>query len=371
MINTVGLLLELGNNFRFSSDVCIDDMVRNWRYLYRQQDYFPYIELLPDKKLKVKFCPAKILYGNNLYEITSDDILDVLIALKDILLSAQIVTCPIGLLQAHTYHIDYAKECYIPFSSYILAPALQDIHRGGYYKQAFTFYPDEGHISASSLKLRKVAFYNKTAEILQDRRAPNDLKDTLRNLSGTFYRFECSLKTAKEIRRELAACGVSIKSCCLSELVAPSIIYTVLQKNLTQSIAHWHIPDKPKAIEKVSVWLDKYKHSNTRSLLTDMMCVLACVHAGVEPVRKIIEQHFDKRHARDFMKRFETLELEDVNYLAVFKELFMKEVKALNPVNKTYIDGLERKEIVNEDSTRLFAPILLAIIELFISTPLG
>ena len=371
MIDRVGLLLEPGKDFKFSPNISTDDIIRDWKYLYKQPNYFPYIELLHDKKLQVKFCPAKVLYGNNLYEITSDDVIPVLVHLIKYLRKAHIITCPVSLFYAHVFLIDYAKLCYVPYSSQILGSYLQDIHTGGHYKQAFTFYQDDGHMSASSLKLRKVAFYNKTAEILQDRRAPNDLKDTLKNLPGTFYRFECSLKTAQEIQRELSACGISIKSCCLAELAAPSIIFAVLQKNLTQSIAHWHIPDKPKAIDKVRVWLDKYKHTNTRSLLTDMIYGVACMHAGVEPVRKIIEQHLDKRHARDFIKRFETLQLEDVNYLAVFKELFMKEVKTLNPVNKTYLDGLERKEPLNEDSTCLFAPILLAIIELLISTPLG
>ena len=371
MIDRVGLLLEPGKDFKFSPNISTDDIIRDWKHLYKQPNYFPYIELLPDKKLQVKFCPAKVLYGNNLYEITSGDVITVLVYLIKYLRKAHIITCPVNLFYAHVFLIDYAKECYIPYDSQTLSSCLQDIHKGGHYKQAFTFYQDDGHMAASSLKLRKVAFYNKTAEILQDRCAPNDLKNTLKNLPGTFYRFECSLKTAQEIRRELAACGVSIKSCCLAELVAPSIIAAVLQKNLIQSIAHWHIPDTPKALDKVRMWLDKYNYSNTRSLLTDMLYALAGVYGGVEPVRKIIEQHLDKRHARDFMKRFETLELEDVNYLSVFKELFMKEVKALNPVNKAYIDGLERKEPLNEDSTCLFAPILLAIIELLISSPLG
>ncbi|MBR3631584.1 MAG: hypothetical protein IKN49_00725 [Elusimicrobiaceae bacterium] len=370
MINTVGILLEPNTEYQSKIPDSLS-VVQNLKYLRQQQDYFPYTEVLSDDKLKIEFCPAKLLYGNNLFEITPDDILCVLVRLKDALWKAQIITCPAILLYAHTYRLDYAKECYVPYSSQTLYPYLQDIHRGGHYKQAFTFYPDEGHMSASSLKLRKIAFYNKTAEILQDKHAPQDLKDILKNLPGTFYRFECSLKTAKEIRRELAVCGISIKSCCLNELIAHNIIFSVLQKNLTQTMQHWHIPDKPKAIDKVHVWLDQYKHDNTRSLLTDMMYVLACVYGGVESVRKIIEQHFDKRHARDFMRRFETLQLEDVNYLAEFKELFMKEVKALSPISKTYLDGLTRKEIVNEDNTCLFAPVLLAIIELLISTPLG
>ena len=371
MINTVGLLLNRSKEFHFNPSICIDDIVKNVKFLRKQNAYFPYIEWLPDDKLRIEFCPAKLLYGNNLYEITSDDMPDVLCNLSDLLYNAHIITCPAHLYQAHVYRIDYAKLCYLLFSSSVLLPYLQDIRKGGHYKQALTFYADDGHMVAGSLKSRKVAFYNKTAEILQDKNMPTNLKDTIRDLPGTFYRFECSLKTAKEIRRELHKWNISVNSCCLKELVTPRIIATVLQQNLTQSIAHWHVPDKQSVLEKLSVWLEQYAYKQAHSLLTDMVYALACVNVGVEQVRKVIEDKLGKRHARDFMKRFEKLALADTHCVAVFKEKFMKEVQTLNPLNKTYLDGLTRKEIVTDSDTRLFAPVLLAIVELLISTPLG
>lgn len=119
------------------------------------------------------------------------------------------------------------------------------------------------------------------------------------------------------------------------------------------------------------MWLDQKAYENTRTLLTDMLHVICCVYVGVEDVRQIIEQKLDKRRAREFIQRFEKLQLEDVHCLAVFKEMFMKEVQTLSPLNKSYLDRLTRKEMGHEDDMRLLPPVLLAIVELLVSTPLG
>ena len=348
----------------------INDINKNWKDLRKQEAYFPYIELLPDNKLKIEFCPAKIIYSNNLYEIIPNDILHVLVSLNILLNKAQIFTCPAILFYAHVYRIDYAKVCYIPFSSQTLWSCLQNMHRYGHYKQAFTFYMDNGHMAASSLKCRKVCFYNKSAEILQDKRNTDELTDFVKSLPGTFYRLECSLKTAKEIKRELSACHVAVRSCRLDTLTQTSVVQAVLEKNLEKTLQHFYVPDRIKTLEKVRVLLDQKQYTNTRTLLTDLMYLISAVYVGIEDVRQIIEKQLDKRRAREFIKRFEKLQLEEVNCLAVFKEKFMKEVQTLNPLNKTYLDGLTHKEIITDSDTCLFAPVLLAIVELLISTPL-
>ncbi len=369
MINTAGLLLQPSLEFQLSSQAPIDDIIQNWKCLRNQKAYFPQLELLPDGHLKIEFCPAKLLYGQNLYEIAPNNIPLILICLNTLLNKAHVLTCPAILFYAHVYRIDYAKVCYIPFSSHVLLPYLQDIHSGGHYKQAFTFYMEDGHMATSALKRRKASFYNKTAEMLQDWRNTDDLKDILNCLPGTFYRFECSLKGAKEIKRELGQCGVKLQYCCLAELATQAVIYAVLNRNLARIMQHWYVPDRTKALDKVWTWLCKYKYTNVRALLTDMLLGCVCVQFGVETVRKIIEKHLDKRQARDFMKRFERLELEDENCLAVFKRVWMKEVQALKPQDKPFVYGLEHKETVNELTPRLFASVLLAIIELLLSIP--
>ena len=235
MINTVGLLLCPGTEFELSSKASVGDIIGNWKYLRKQKKYFPAIELLPDEKLKIEFCPAKVKYEQNLYEIAPNDILQILVLLNTLLEKAHVNTCPAILFYAHVYRIDYSKVCYMPFSSQTLWSCLQDIHKGGHYKQAFTFYIDGGHMSASALKLRKVAFYNKSSEILQDKRNTNELTDLIKRLPGTFYRLECSLKTAKEIRRELSTCSILVKSCRLKELSSIVVVRTVLQENLRSS----------------------------------------------------------------------------------------------------------------------------------------
>ena len=371
MINTVGLLLQPHAEFELSSKACVDDIEANWKYLRKQKDYFPALELLPDERLKIEFRPSKVWCGQNLYEIVPSDIPQVLLRLNTLLNKAHVLTCPAILFYAHVYRIDYAKVCYLPFSSQTMWSCLQEQHRGGHYRQAFTFYTDDGHMAAGSLKRRKVCFYNKTAEILQDKRNEDELKDILNNLPGTFYRLECSLKTAKEIDRELKVCSVSVESCCLKDLSQENVVRAVLQKNLEKTVQHWHVPDKAKAQDKVRMWLDQKEYKNTRSLLTDMLHVMSCVYVGVEDVRQIIEKKLGKRRAREFIQRFEKLQLEDVHCLAVFKETFMKAVQELNPLSNTDLDELTRKEIVTESDTCLFAPVLLAIVELFISTPLG
>ena len=112
MIDTVGLLLELDEECRLSTHVFVDDIVQNWKYLRNQKAYFPYIELLPDEKIKVEFCPAKLLYGQNLYEIHAEDMASVLVNLAAYLNKAFVYTCPAILFYAHVYRIDYAKVCY-------------------------------------------------------------------------------------------------------------------------------------------------------------------------------------------------------------------------------------------------------------------
>lgn len=362
MINTVGLLLQPHTEFELSPKVCVNDIIQHWMYLRGHGPYFPYLELLPDEKLKVEFCPSKVLYGQNLYEVSPSDIVQVLVILNTLLQKGHVHTCPTILFYAHTYRFDCAKGGYVPFSHSTLQSGLQDIHRGGQYKQAFTFYADDGYMSASALKRRKVCFYNKSAEVLQDKRNTEELKHMIQNLPGTFYRFECSLKTAKEIRRELDVCGVHVKKCCLAELARTEILQAVLQKNLDKCFCHWHIPDKSKALDKVRRWLDQKQYLNMRTLLMDMLIAICSVYLGVEAVRQIVENQFGKRRAREFIKRFEKLELDEVHCLTVFKERFRSEIMKLKPVNKTEIEKLERKELVTMESACLFAPVLPLVV---------
>ena len=118
MINTVGLLLQLDEEFKLSTHICVEDIVQHWKYLRSHGAYFPYLELLPDERLKAEFCPARVLYPNNLYETSPNDLLNVMTDLTAYLKRAFIHTCPAILLYAHAYRIDYAKVCYIPFDSH-------------------------------------------------------------------------------------------------------------------------------------------------------------------------------------------------------------------------------------------------------------
>ena len=75
MINTIGLLLESSTEYQLNTSICDMQTIQNaWKYLRKNSTYFPNINLLPDGNLKIEFCPSKILYGNNLYEITSKNI---------------------------------------------------------------------------------------------------------------------------------------------------------------------------------------------------------------------------------------------------------------------------------------------------------
>ena len=156
MINTVGLLLCPGTEFELSSKASVDDIVDNWKYLRKQKKYFPAIELLPDKKLKIEFCPAKVKYEQNLYEIAPGDILQILVLLNTLLGKAHVNTCPAILFYAHVYRIDYSKVCYMPFSSQTLWSCLQDIHKGGHYKQAFSWRESIGSILGQQYDKRRL-----------------------------------------------------------------------------------------------------------------------------------------------------------------------------------------------------------------------
>jgi len=324
MINTTGLLLDpYKEEYTRPKNISTQEWLDNIGYQNRNmKGYHPHVEVKSDGTVKIVCCPAKLLYGNNLYEVGKKDLPLFLTKLTAMLKKYKIYTCPAMLVYSHVFRVDYAKVVHINRTGEEVFKCLNDSVSKGQQKRKVTFYPEGGEMVADSLKYRKFCFYNKTKEVLQDKDFPTKLKDKVRKVKGTFWRMEMSMKKAEEIRREFKRIDIE-PECTLMYLFDEQKAKDILQARFTRfqtvwgqakttSLSHpveWlNLAKSPldttnATIGSIQRWL---RHSgrelNRKQIVYEMAGVLITKILGMDVAKRIIAEVTNKRTANRFIK---------------------------------------------------------------------
>lgn len=357
MINTISILLD-PKQYKVAKDLSRADLKMK---LTSSKKYFPHVKFYSHDVLSISFCPAKLLFGNNLYEVRKCDLQAIVCALVERLKHLGIEVSTRIILLAHCWRIDYSKIVYVPLTAEMVFNQLQQCLPSGQLKKAITLYPEKGCMVAVSLKKRKFCFYNKSAEILSDSKNTSCLTQNVKQLRGVFWRVELSLKKTKEIKREFSANNLLFTN-TLQNIFDEQIAQRLLTKRFNMFMSNLCTGySGNEMLELVQDWLSQKKLPGRSAILSNIAGVIAVKNLGIETVCKIIASVKNKRVAQKFKHDMKEL-FSHIHRKPItrFKIAFQAGLKVMKPMDAKRLQTLlsRHKKIPNRGIECLDAPVL-------------
>ena len=341
MIDTVKILLnyssrpEWAKDPKLSSHLDISKGVfvayNNPSTVYKQQGIYQprltYMERPKDQhaklyQLAIEFSAPKLLFGNNFAELTNADFDTIIAKLVNVLhITYGISESPRVLEKAQVGKIDYSKNIVFtdrtPISTITEALRKADISRR--YDVQHTDFKNGGHIYHIHANAIDVAFYDKVADLRQNRVSEkrsyekggctqlNMLDELEKQKTISVARFEVRLNGVVKIRKELTAVGIDSVDLSFRTLFNIDIPRKIL-------LRHWNnifdeLPKAPFAvIDSAEQNLIAYKQAYPYAKLAEtssavMLAMIRKDHSDERYVRNLIEELFGKdtyyRHKRN------------------------------------------------------------------------
>ncbi|MDD6153315.1 MAG: hypothetical protein PUC11_05145 [Elusimicrobia bacterium] len=372
MINTVGVLLHQHKgefSLAFTANTLQEkqqELSCRVKNLIQQGSYVPKVVFKDDNTLSVECSPAKCLYGNNVYEVSSGDLKTFVDTLTRILDQLGISVRANDLYNAHCWRIDYAKETLLPCSADEMSELLMHSIPKGRMKKSVTVYVNQGRAIADSLSKRRAVFYDKKQEFLSDKHNKDEnLKTLLKSISGSLWRFEFSMKTAKEIKRELGQCGYG-PDVRLSVLFNHQIAQAVLTRRFEEfkaSLIDW-TPKQAVCFLRKS--LPSVPVRGLRDCFYKMTIILLVSLLGVNTVSSAVAQCAGERAVCTFKRDVRAIRQNIAPELPDCIKKIQESLRNMQPVT----DKLLQRAVPSVPSNALFlclnAPVLLALIRVLL-----
>lgn len=368
MINTVSFLLYASEH-HFSlawnaPNVAVNNQEITAR-LKQQSGYMPKVFFLQKGILSVECSPAKCLYGNNIYEVSSSDFNRFIAVLRDKLCQVGVFSSTAVLSKAHCWRVDYAKEIFFPWPSNMIMDFLRNTSVHGRMQQSLTLYPQQGKAVCRSLKHRKIMFYDKGREFLADKTANSNLINIVDKLKGSLWRYEISLKTAKEVRRELKRNGYP-ENVSMDFLFDENKAKYIL-KSRFQQIKPGFCDYNPDAfLQSLQTMVTNCGVKTSKKLIYTMAVLLLVQVLGFSSVYEIIVQYAGKRAAQQLKKELRCLSLSSSCQKDRFVDLTEHTLNEMKPLTLPELNSFPQKSFLG--ILCLNAPVLLAILQKHIGT---
>lgn len=365
MINTISILLYASEQHFSLAWNAPNVAVNNQELAAReaqQTGYMPKVFFHEDGTLSVECSPAKCLYGNNIYEVSSPDFNRFIEVLRKKLCQVGILTNTKVLSNAHCWRVDYAKEIFFPWPPTTIMDFLLNSFVQGRMKRSLTLYPQLGKAVCRSLKRRKIVFYDKGREFLSDKRANATIVNIIDKLEGSLWRYEISLKTAKEVRRELKKNGYP-EAVSLASLFDEDNILLSRFQEIKQEICDC----QPEALLQFLQTAVANSGVKTSKKLVYAMAVILLVYVlGFPAVSGIIGQYAGKRAAQQLRKDFQRFSLSSSFQKDQFVALIEQALNEMKPLTLQRLNSFPQKSFLGK--LCLNAPVLLAILRQHIVT---
>ena len=368
MINTVGLLLHQ-NEGEFSLAFTAGSWQEKQQEISCRREnlikagfYVPKIVFKDENILSIECSPAKCLYGNNVYEVGSGDLKSFLDKLTCILGQLGISVRFEDLYNAHCWRIDYAKETLLPCSTDEVLDLLMHSLPKGRMKKSVTIYINQGKAMANFLSKRRAVFYDKKQEFLNDKHNKDEnLQTLLKNIRGSLWRFEFSMKTAKEIKRELKQCdyGPDVRLAVLFDQQIAEIVLSRRFEEFQAGLIDW----SPKqAVCFLRKSLDSVHGRGLRDSLYKMTIVLLVSLLGIGPVFSAVAQCAGERAARAFKRDAQAIQQEVAPEWPVCIRMIQESLCNMQPINDKLLQRTVSSVSSNTRFLCLNAQVLLALL---------
>lgn len=193
--------------------------------------------------LTLSFCPAKVLFGNNLFEVKKQDFELLLYTTCDMLEQEGWIVDP-ELLRLHPLcGVDYAKIWASLYNSKQVIKLVNDVENHRRLTKGHTLYSNGGQCSIMQYAKRRLYIYDKTTELLAAGHISPELADHIKQSLYTFFRWEYNMRSAKEIDRELKKQRIHI----------PNTFENLFDEQIGQKILTYYISGITERMQKIAL----------------------------------------------------------------------------------------------------------------------
>ena len=243
--------------------------------------------------LYIELSLPKLLYGENLHEVTDSDFSQIITSLQQILAVMGVDVTEDVLKGAEVNRIHYGKNILLKKGIWcdFIMKDIEKAKVSKIYDSGHTDYRNDGHCIRFHTKYHEFAIYDKIKDLKQQNKSPSrSLEDEVHRIyqcidfdaigNMQVFRIETRLNSVKAIRGAIKRAGMIISSCTFEELFN-SLIAKALNLNNWRTILQAMQPLACLQDDLVTMWMrlsSKYKPLKCLQILglRNLMEVVGC-----------------------------------------------------------------------------------------------
>lgn len=287
--------------------------------------------------LNLSFCPAKVLFGNNLFEVQKKDFKFLLHTVCNMLGQEGWEIDP-QVLRLHPLSgIDYAKIFASIYDSDQVLGLVDSVENHRRLTKAYTRFPNDGKSSAFQYKHRRLYIYDKTKELLTDRKLAQELQMFLVDSKYTFFRWEYNMRFAKEIQRELEKQGIYITN-TFENLFDEAIGQQILSYYISEVIERMKKIDLDQLENTYYTLAKDEKLHGSKSSLSWLGYHLGTEKWGVQGVKKLLLRSSHPTEVNRTLREYRTQKFPVDSTVANISQEISQALSAMTPIQNTLSD---------------------------------
>ena len=305
--------------------------------------------------VEVEFCPAKLLYGNNLFEVAHADFEVVLTLLISSLDTAGFSIDKQTLRNHAVTRIDYSKIFISEYNDVSLIDLFKGIERTKRLKRASVVFDDESKMPCFYYENSRLSLYYKNKELSKDRQVAPSFKKYTKDTGLHFYRWEYNLREAAAIKRELGKVGL------MSDIPSKNLINNTFEQLFDEAIAGKLLKfyldeilevmghtDSTNLLSNVDKLSKDGKLKGTQNRLAFIGYQLAKKEVGLGTLKQLLLNMADKGDVYKLFKNFKSMDLPK-NLISVMVRKEIEDALYIQPMSQKYItDYLHDSKITPE-----------------------
>lgn len=268
-------------------------------YRHDKDEYFPTIIAQP-YGIWWETCPAKVLFGHNLYEVRPEHLNKFIDKSIQQLAYAGVYVKKEVLLKHTLNRLDVNKITLLNYSMELCRRLLESSRKSGRQNNSITLYPDTGHAVVSALAHRRLEFYDKYTEGIKQQ-IPDELKDILNRYRLTIFNIEYQIQGLNEIRREFITQKIPLEP-TVENAFNPLIAKTILSNRVSKFFEGIVNIDNPlyDLLEQVELACKEQNITGLQNISVRALLLLLIKEFGAGLTYKWIKQHTDKISCRKY-----------------------------------------------------------------------
>lgn len=300
-------------------------------------DYFPTIIRFYDGIL-FESCPAKALFGHNLYEVCDRDLDDFIRISLQQLEYAGILIHPDMFKQVALTRLDYNKLILFPFTLDFSQRIIREAKQSGRLQKGICIYPNSGEGCVNALKHRKLILYDKLKEAQDKGIIPCDLMELVRMAQLSVMNVEFQMHGKQEIERELTKQKINTTN-SLQNLFKVDYARVVIQ-NRVQGLLDNVMTIKDSNYSLLET-IEQQCASNSIHGVTSIASQVAFAWMiqtfGVNFTYEWIKNHSNKKYAHNYWKKIKNLSYPKQQEELVIRDIIASSINSFQPVTlQTY-----------------------------------